>query len=185
MSVSDGDLVRVLTEVQRRGGIGPVAVPDAVAHARRYVRALGDVEAAAPRVVDLGSGGGLPALVIAVDRPSWHLLLVERRTKRADLLRFAVRALGLVDRVDVTDEDVAGLERSSLAGTVDVVTARSFAPLPVTLASAARLLTVGGWVAVSEPPPDARMPRPDLVELGLVDVGTVEQILRFRRTSER
>ena len=180
MSLSEEQLVRVLSEVQRRGGIGPVAVAEAIAHARRYVRALDDVIVPVPSVVDLGSGGGLPALVIAADRPTWRFLLVERRAKRADLLRYAVRALGLADRVEITDDDVDAVMHSARRGTFDVATARSFAPLPVTLSVASALLADGGWVAVSAPPPDSPGP-PELGPLGLVDLGVVDGIHRFRR----
>jgi 16S rRNA (guanine527-N7)-methyltransferase len=47
------------------------------------------------RVVDVGSGGGLPALPFAVVRPDVSLALVEPRAKRVAFLRTAVRELGL------------------------------------------------------------------------------------------
>ena len=38
-------------------------------------------------VLDIGSGGGLPGLVIAHDRPDVHVTLIDRREKRTDLLQ--------------------------------------------------------------------------------------------------
>lgn len=145
----DDDLRRVLGQIQRRGGIGPVDLGDAIEHAERYVRSI---PSRVRTVIDLGSGGGLPGLVVAVRRPHVHLELVERRAKRADLLRFGVRALGLGDRVSVFDRDVEDLLAADPPRQVDVVTARSFAPLPTALAVAARVLVPGGRCLVSAPP---------------------------------
>lgn len=47
------------------------------------------------QVVDVGSGGGLPALPLAVLRPDLKMTLVEPRTKRVAFLRTAIRELGL------------------------------------------------------------------------------------------
>ena len=46
------------------------------------------------RLVDLGSGGGLPGLVLADAYPERAITLVDRREKRTDFLRRAVRRLG-------------------------------------------------------------------------------------------
>jgi 16S rRNA (guanine527-N7)-methyltransferase len=51
------------------------------------------------RVVDVGSGGGLPALPFALLRPEAILTLVEPRAKRVAFLRTAVRELGLQSTV--------------------------------------------------------------------------------------
>ena len=53
----------------------------AVAHADAFAAALPSSAA----VVDLGSGGGLPGLVIAVRRPDLRLTLVERRAHAAPI----------------------------------------------------------------------------------------------------
>jgi len=78
--------------------------------------------------VDIGSGAGLPGLVIAllVQGP---LTLIEPRRLRAEFLRFAVSELGLADRVRV---EPAKVERT--AGKFDVITARAVAPLDTLVA---------------------------------------------------
>src|SRR5438045_1711847 len=76
LGVGPDALARVLEEIQRRGGIGRVPIDDAIAHARQFVVAL-PIESGV--LLDLGSGGGLPGLVIAVEAPAWHVVLVERR----------------------------------------------------------------------------------------------------------
>lgn len=163
-------LHHVLTEIQRRGAIGRVSIDDAIAHADEYVAALPD-ELQGGDLVDLGSGGGLPGLVIVARRPDLRVTLVERREKRADLLRFGVRGLGATDRVEVVASDAEQVVHRS-PGSFDVVSARSFGPLSDVMRLAVRLLRPGGWLIVSEPPEG--MPRIDPSEvtaLGMVDAG--------------
>jgi 16S rRNA (guanine527-N7)-methyltransferase len=175
--MADDDLVRVLAEIQRRGAIGRTSLPAAIAHADRFVRAI---PADASTLVDLGSGGGLPGLVIAHRRPDLTIALVERRSKRVDLLRFGIRALGC-SRVTVYDGDVAEFA-AGMAVPCDVVTARSFGSLPVVLAAAAPMLRRGGVVLVSEAPDvtaAATIRSSDFTDLGVTD--SIRSLV-FRRT---
>ena len=182
MADEEEHLLRVLGEVRRRGGIGTQPVAAAVRHAERFVAALPREFATG---ADLGSGGGLPALVLALRRPgtTWHL--IERRATRADLLEYAVRALGLGDRVSVHSEDVAQFAARRVP--VDVVTARSFAPLPVTLTAAVSVLvaadaTSPACVLVSAAPESTvNAARPLLATLDLADDGVHDGIRRYRR----
>ena len=82
-------------------------------------------------IVDLGSGPGLPGLVLAIARPGWTLHLVESRRKRCDFLLQTSAALNL-ENVRVHCSNV----RSLSAFTVDAITARAFAPLPALIAMA-------------------------------------------------
>lgn len=104
------------------------------------------------RVVDLGSGGGIPGLVIAERCPSAHVFLLDGRRQRTDALRRAVTELGWphVDVIAERAEEAGRDER--LRGSIDVVVARGFGPPPVVAECAAPLLRVGGWLVVSEPP---------------------------------
>ncbi len=177
-------LHRVLSEIQRRGGIGRVVIDDAIAHAELFVTALPD-EMNGGRLVDLGSGGGLPGLVIAASRPDLVVTLVERRDKRADLLRFGVRGLDAMARVRVVSGDVHAVVRRE-AGEFDVVTARSFGPVSEVLRIAELLLRPGGCLIVSEPPPGSER-LPDGAVSVMVDDGRVGgragAVHRWRRSS--
>jgi len=174
----DAALLAALAAVQARGVIGELSLPAAVAHADQFVAAL---PPAILRAADLGSGGGLPGLVIAVRRPEISLTLVERRRSRADLLERAVGALRLHNvRVFAGDVRVlAGEEAHSF----DAVTARSFASPAVTARWAGELLVVDGVLVVSEPPPPAanRWPADVLANSGLVDLGRLGGVRRFRK----
>ena len=102
-------------------------------------------------VVDIGSGAGLPALVLADAFPETTWTLVERRVGRTDLLRRAVQRLELADRVEIRSDDVAVAARSELRGAADWVTARSFGPPGDTAECAAPFLKHGGQLLTSEP----------------------------------
>ncbi len=175
----DTALVAALEAIQSRGAIGESSISRAIEHAEQYVR---KVPATAGTLVDLGSGGGLPGLVIAVRCPSLLITLVERRATRADLLRRAVHALDLADRVTVVADDVKVLADRS-PGSFDVVTARSFAAPHITAKWASVLLQPDGVLVVSEPPEDdpRRWPAPMLASVGLTDCGRDEGVRVFRR----
>ena len=173
----DTALQAALAAIATRGAIGERSLPVAIAHADQFAAA---VPSTARRLADLGSGGGLPGLVVAVRCPWLHVTLVERRTRRADLLMRAVRSLGLVSRVVVVADDVERLAMDE-AHTFDVVTARSFAAPPITARWAGELLVPGGVLVVSEPPTDEpdRWPPATLEAAGLLDQGREQGIRRF------
>lgn len=168
-----GNLMDVLERARRLGVLGPGPVDEHVTHARGFVIALADVPDGAT-VVDLGSGGGVPGLVIGAERPGLRLVLLDSLERRVALLAEAIVTLGWSDRAEALlarAEDVGRQER--WRGAVDAVTARSFGP-PATVAECASpLLRVGGRLIVSEPPgnPD-RWPTEGLARFGLTDSNT-------------
>ena len=84
--------------------------------------------AAGARVVDIGSGGGLPGIPLAIMRPDLFVTLVEATQKKAAFLIAVSQALEL-NNVTVLAERAETLARSELRGTFDVVTARAVARL--------------------------------------------------------
>jgi len=94
-------------------------------------------------VIDVGSGAGLPGIVLAVARPDLSITLVEPLARRTAFLSEAVTALGLDATVTVVRgraEDLAG-EPPVVA---DVVTARAVAPLDRLAGWCLPLAAVGG-----------------------------------------
>ena|GEM_PF-134481 len=159
-------LVQVLTSGQRIG-INGGDIVEQISHARWFAEHW-PAEVPPRTLVDLGSGGGLPGLVLAGLWPTTHVVLSETRGKRADFLARASRALGWASRVQVVGGDVQAYARSEARETVEMVSARAFGP-PATVAEcAAPLLRIGGHLVVSEPPtsPD-RWPPESLALLGL------------------
>jgi len=163
----DPVLVEVLEEAQRLGMLGDRPVPEVIEHARRFVAALG-ARAAGGRLADLGSGGGVPALVIAIDRPDLHIVMIDRRQRRTDFLRRAVGRLGLADRVSVISEEIEGVIAKDPGG-FDLVTARGAGPPLVTLAWASALVKPTGMIVISDPPSGRadRWPEVAVADLGL------------------
>ena len=74
--------------------------------------------------VDLGTGGGVPGLVLAT-LTSNRWVLVDRGDRRCTFLRWAVRELGIADRVEVHAVDAASVDRGELRGRAGLVTALS------------------------------------------------------------
>ena len=162
------ELTETLRLAQRLGFFGDRPIEEAVAHSQAFVAAL-DGPAPGVRLVDLGSGGGLPGLVLAEALPDCSVLLLDRRTKRTDFLRRAVTRLGL-SNVDVRAGDANDLVsdvRGGVCRPFDVVTARGFGPPEVTLRTAAALLGEAGMAVISEPPSGDRWDPQLLASLGL------------------
>jgi 16S rRNA (guanine527-N7)-methyltransferase len=101
--------------------------------------------AALPRVsevLDLGSGGGLPGLVVAIVRPDIHVHLLDATRKKTDFLQEAATTLGLT--VTVHNGRAEDLARGELHHRFSLVTARAVAPLGRLAAMAAPFLAPGG-----------------------------------------
>jgi 16S rRNA (guanine527-N7)-methyltransferase len=156
-------LTDTLRLAQRVGFFGPRPIPEVIEHARQFVDAL---EGVTGTVADLGSGGGVPGLVIAVDRPDLAVVLIDRRQKRTDFLQRAVARLGYEHRVTVRCDDVERMVADGSA-TFDAVTARGFGPPAVTLRLSERLVVAGGPIVISEPPTGDRWDAAMLAELCL------------------
>jgi 16S rRNA (guanine527-N7)-methyltransferase len=146
-------LTAILEEAQRLGFLGPGPVDRHVAHALAMAACLpGD----ARRGLDLGSGGGVPGLVLAAACSGLEIVLLDAKERRCRFLRHAVTALDLVSRAEVVEaraEEAA--RRPDLRERMDVVVARSFSLPAVTAECATGFLRPGGHLIVSEPPEGA------------------------------
>jgi 16S rRNA (guanine527-N7)-methyltransferase len=105
-------------------------------------------------VVDIGSGGGSPALPLKLQRPHLQMTLVEARVRKTAFLREAVRELGLaavrIETVRVGRAGIAGLN-----GTADVVTMRAVRMDRDVLGGIGALLAPGGrllWFRIRQGP---------------------------------
>jgi 16S rRNA (guanine527-N7)-methyltransferase len=87
---------------------------------------------------DLGSGAGLPGIVLAIALPRCRFQLIEPKRRAAGFLELAADRLGL-DNVDVITQ-----RAEDLTGEGDVVTARAFASLDRSWEAACRVLRPGG-----------------------------------------
>ncbi len=92
------------------------------------------------RVLDVGSGPGVPGIPLALARPDWHFVLLDSSEKKTAFLQQAVIELGLpnVEVVHERSEDYAP------SAPFDVVISRAFADLADFAAAAARHLAPDG-----------------------------------------
>lgn len=163
------------------GFLGPGPIEP---HIRRALDALSLLPAAARRALDLGSGGGLPGLPLALARADVQWVLLDGSVTRAEFLRWAAAQLGLEpDRVEVVASraEEAG-RQADLRGTFDVVVARSFGAPAVTAECGAPFLVAGGLLVVAEPPGGAaeRWPADGLDMLGLRPLEAVAEPSAFQ-----
>lgn len=137
-----GRLLTMLTE----DPLAPTSIRDRPraleAHLADSLTALELPALDAPATIsDIGSGAGLPGLVLAIARPGARVHLVESQRRKCDFIARAALALKLGNATPVcarVEEWSSGLDRS------DVVVARALAAQPVVLEYAAPLLRIGG-----------------------------------------
>jgi 16S rRNA (guanine527-N7)-methyltransferase len=157
----------LLAQLERARGLGFLGPGPVAAHVEHTMGFLSALDEVAGTVVDLGSGGGVPGLIIGIARPDLRLCLIDARATRCRFLEAAAVRLEL--QAEVVEGRAEGIGHGPLRGTADAVVARSFGPPATTAECAAPLLRVGGRLVVSEPPTldAARWPADGLAELGL------------------
>lgn len=151
MSSPPGTTVDAILERSRRlGFLGPGSVRVHVEHALGFARGIDGPPA---RLLDLGSGGGVPGLVLALQWTETVTVLLDASERRCAFLTEAVASLGCGDRVTVVRSraERAG-RRDDLRGQFEAVVARGFGPPAVTAECGAPFLAVDGRLVVSEPP---------------------------------
>ena len=100
-------------------------------------------------VLDLGSGGGLPGIPLAIARPDLRLILIEGREKKAAALAALVEELGLARRVEVVPgRGEEWLHRHA----VDTVVARAIGTVPDVLGRLSRVRKSFGRLVLMKGP---------------------------------
>lgn len=150
-------LLTVYAALLRDPGVprGLIAKSDADRIEERHIgdslRGAAAIPGEATSLCDLGSGGGLPGIPLAIARPDLAVTLSERRANRVSFLHLVIEALDLPN-VEVRPGDAASLPH----GSFDVCTARAFSDLPGAWAAAELLLSAGGrllyWAGMSFDP---------------------------------
>ena len=187
-------LPRALEESRARGFLGPNAIEPHIEHAKGFAKCWDEYRGEPPEsFLDLGSGGGLPALVLLED---WdcRAVMTDSMEKRAVFLREVLSwddAPSSGEVVTGRVEEIA--RREDLTEEFDLVTSRSFGPPSVTAECGVRFLRIGGIMVISEPPDDTASDRwnvDGLAKLGLESLGRIRhgaafQVLRkTRRTPD-
>ncbi|CAH0233070.1 Ribosomal RNA small subunit methyltransferase G [Microbacterium oxydans] len=141
------DVARAFTDAlaqqgEERGLIGPLELP------RLWTRHILNSVIAAPlfhgSVADIGSGAGLPGVVLAIARPDVHWTLIEPMERRVNWLTEQVDALAL-DNVEIVRARAEDVGRPK---GFDVVTARAVSALRTLIPLTAPLVRDGGEITV-------------------------------------
>lgn len=121
--------------LERAVPAGLVSATDAGRIRERHIldclRALAGLRPDDTEVVDLGSGAGLPGLVVAIARPALRLRLVEPRRRRAAFLELALERVAVANAsvIPTRAEEVGLLVARGLEPPADACLARALAPL--------------------------------------------------------
>lgn len=150
-----------------RGLLGPREVPRLWERHLLNCAVVADLVPVEASVADIGSGAGLPGLVLAIRRPDLRVTLVEPLLRRSDFLREAVGLLGLrgVDVVRARAEELA--DARDTGPRFSVVTSRAVAPLN----------RLARW--------SLPLVAPDGVMLALKGSSAADELAGARRTIER
>jgi 16S rRNA (guanine527-N7)-methyltransferase len=124
----------------------------AIAPLQRHLGQAAGALASEPRLLDVGSGGGLPGVVIAICCPSIRVTCVDTVSKKAAFVQQVAASLRLSNLQGVH----ARVE--SLTGPFDVICSRAFASLPDFVRwSSAALARHGIWMAMKGKLPEEEM----------------------------
>lgn len=164
-----------LTAVREPGAMFSQHLVDCLAVVSPLGRHLGTHRPAAwvpPRVLDVGSGGGLPGVVLAISDSGLDVTCVDTVGKKSAFVRQVAGQLGLPG-LHAVHARVEALPAAARGAGFDVITSRAFSSLADFTRLTAALLAPGGvWMAMK-----GKVPRDELAALpGDVEVFHVEHL---------
>lgn len=180
----------LVREGEERGLIGPLEPP------RLWTRHIINCALVAPMLApgivgDIGSGAGLPGIVLAIARPDVRLVLIEPMERRVQWLREQVNALGL-DNVEVIRSRA---EDVKLPQRLDQVTARAVSAFRKLAPIAAPLVRDGGELVlmkganaqaeIDSASKEIRRLRLTDVRVEVLGEGVVDEVTRIIRATVR
>lgn len=153
--VAHAVLLDVLERSAQCGFLGPGPVENQLHHALHMGRVVSGLLEPGGQLLDLGSGGGVPGLVIACLVPTSRVTLMDSQERRCAFLRQAAERLhdelGIDCAVEQGRAELLG-RRPDLDGAFQTVVARSFGSPAVVAECAARFIAANGYLVVAEPP---------------------------------
>ena len=180
----DPALTPILQRSFDLGFLGNMPINDQIDHALGFVAILEATRTGPPvSVLDLGTGGGVPGLVLMSCWPRTRIVLVDASERRTTFLSEVVEGWSTPGEVEVIRGRAEELgRRDRLRESFQCVTSRSFGLPAVTAECGSSFLEVGGTMVISEPPdadPLERWPEEGLAHVGLVRAATIRPDPRF------
>lgn len=179
----------LLIEWSSRVNLTAVKDPDAIVE-QLFIRSLriavpagGNVSTAGwfegRRIIDIGSGAGIPGLPLKLALPGAEVTLLESNRKKCDFMEHVIADLGLngVSVLNLRAEDAAHLEDHR--ENYDLATARAVAKLPVLAEYALPFLMLGGVAVIPKgPDQDAVQSESDEASLAADEMGAAPAIIQ-------
>jgi 16S rRNA (guanine527-N7)-methyltransferase len=180
----DPSLRRMLARSFELGFLGSMAIEDQIDHALGFVAVLEDRLGAPPRsVLDLGTGGGVPGLVLISCWPETRVVLMDASERRTGFLSETLEGWDGGRNAEVVRGRAEELgRRTEMREQFEAVTSRSFGTPALTAECGSAFLSVDGWMVVSEPPDlpsGLRWPTAGLALVGLEPEGSSRVAGRF------
>jgi 16S rRNA (guanine527-N7)-methyltransferase len=163
--------IKVLRRSGDLGFLGGMPIAEQVDHALGFAFAVEEsLQGPPPNLLDLGTGGGLPGLVLIACWPQAEITLVDASERRTDFLQGEIARLPGGNLVKVIRGRAEELGRiTDLRERFSVVVCRSFGTPAVTAECSSAFVGASGIVVVSEPPEvsESRWPDQGLRKVGL------------------
>lgn len=103
-----------------------------------------------PRLIDVGSGAGLPGLAIAIARPQWEIISLDATGKKVGFQQRVIRRLGLSNVTALQGRAEALAHQPAFRERFDAVLARAVAPLRIACELCVGFLGIGGRLVTAK-----------------------------------
>ena len=110
------------------------------------IKILGEGELQEKRIIDIGTGGGLPGILIAVFLPESKIFLADKSKKKTDFLRETIEALDLKNIIVITDRVEELSRKADFREKFDIVLARAVTRFNILLELAIPFCTINGKI---------------------------------------
>ncbi len=133
-----------LTAVRDLAGIDRRLILESVRLVHPLETVLSDNQLSRPSVLDIGTGGGLPGLVLAITMPGIDVTLLDATGKKITFLQNVIGDIGITNARTIHDRAETIARDPALRGTFDVVVARAVTSLPALVELGLPMVRLGG-----------------------------------------
>jgi len=180
----DPEVHRSLERSFELGFLGSMPIDEQIEHALGFTVIVEEKLGRMPTsVIDLGTGGGVPGLVLVSCWPEATIVLMDASERRTAFLQASLDSWPKASRTEVVRGRAEELgHEGGLREQFEVVTSRSFGIPGLTAECGSAFLTPGGWMVISEPPDtdqEGRWPGEGLSIVGMEPDQTVRLSDRF------
>ena len=111
-----------------------------------YIKVMREGEHQEKKIIDIGTGGGLPGILLAIFLPESKIFLVDKSKKKTDFLRETIKALDIKNIIVITDRAEELLRKAGFREKFDIVIARAVTKFNILLELAIPFCTINGKI---------------------------------------